>query len=79
MAEMETEDDKVVQPQDAMETGMEGIVVESHAMAMDPEVWPENVGGVPEAMEMEMDMEKANVTAAGVGVDNREQLAPPAG
>lgn len=66
MAEMETEDDRVVKPQDAMETDMEGIVAEPNAMAPDTEVGPENAGGGPEAMEVE----SAHVTVpADPGVD----------
>lgn len=54
MAEMETEDDKFVKPQDAMDMDIEGIAVESNAMAPDPEVGPEHAGGGPDAMKMDV-------------------------
>lgn len=68
IAEMETEADMVAEP-DAMETGMDEIVAEHSAMAMDPEVGPENAVGEPQLDAMET--ETVNIAA--------EELAAPAG
>ncbi|KAH0836797.1 hypothetical protein J3R83DRAFT_8562 [Lanmaoa asiatica] len=73
-AEMETEDDMVVELQDTMEVEMEGIVAEPSAMATDPEVGPENAARGPDAMEMVN--VNVNVTAEGVGDG---ELVAPAG